>query len=155
LVLRVIGSNLKGKTIEEWDIELHKYTKVPDAEIHGVLEISYKGLSDLDQKIFLDIVCFFKGERWEYVKRILDACGFNPDIRVFVNKCLITVDENGCLEMHDLIQDMGREIVRKESASNPGERSRLWSHKDVLNVLQGNLVRVMSFFNFHKMFFYY
>ncbi|WJX49293.1 hypothetical protein P8452_35748 [Trifolium repens] len=34
---------------------------------------------------------------------------------------------------------MGREIVRKESASNPGERSRLWSHKDVLNVLQGNL----------------
>ncbi|KAK2379229.1 TMV resistance protein N [Trifolium repens] len=139
LALRVIGSNLKGKSIEEWDIELQKYKKVPDAEIQGVLEISYKCLSDLDQKIFLDIACFFKGERWDYVKRILDACDFFPVIRVFVSKCLITVDENGCLEMHDLIQDMGREIVRKESTSNPGERSRLWSHKDVLNVLKGNL----------------
>ncbi|AES87225.1 disease resistance protein (TIR-NBS-LRR class), putative [Medicago truncatula] len=139
LALRVIGSNLKGKSIEEWDIELQKYRKVPDAEIQGVMEISYKGLSDLDQKIFLDIACFFKGERWDYAKRILDACDFYPVIRAFNSKCLITVDENGLLQMHDLIQDMGREIVRKESTSNPGERSRLWSHKDVLDVLKGNL----------------
>ncbi|AES87246.1 putative TIR domain, winged helix-turn-helix DNA-binding domain-containing protein [Medicago truncatula] len=139
LVLTVIGSNLKGKSIHEWHIELQKYRKVPDAEIQSVLEISYKGLSDLDQKVFLDIACFFKGERWDYVKRILDACGFYPVIRVFVSKCLLIVDENGCLEMHDLIQDMGREIIRKESTSNPGERSRLWSHKDALDVLKGNL----------------
>jgi GTPase SAR1 family protein len=145
LALKVIGSNLKGKNIEEWDIELKKYRKVPDAEIQGVLEISYNGLSDLEQKSFLDIACFFKGERWDYVKRVLEACDFFPVIRVFVSKCLITVDENGCLEMHDLIQDMGREIVRKESTSNPGERSRLWSHHDVLGVLKGNLVRIISF----------
>jgi hypothetical protein len=136
---------LKGKCIEEWDIELQKYKKVPDAEIQDVLEISYKCLSDLDQKIFLDIACFFKGERWEYVKRILDACGFIPVIRVFVSKCLITVDENDCLQMHDLIQAMGREIVRKESPSNPGERSRLWSYNDVLDVLIGNLVSIVYF----------
>lgn len=145
LALRVLGSNLKGKSIEEWDIELQKYRKVPDAEIQGVLEISYKCLSDLDRKIFLDIACFFKGERWDYVKRILDACDFFPAIRVFVSKCLMTIDEKGCLEMHDLIQDMGREIVRKESTSNPGERTRLWSHKEVLDVLRGNLVRIISF----------
>ncbi|XP_014509939.1 TMV resistance protein N isoform X2 [Vigna radiata var. radiata] len=131
LALRVIGSNLKGRGPEECETELQKYRKVPDLEIQGVLEISYTSLSNLDQKIFLDIACFFKGERWDYVKRILDACDFNPDIKVFVSKCLITVDENGCLEMHDLIQDMGREIVRKESPSNPGYRSRLWCHKDV------------------------
>jgi hypothetical protein len=47
--------------------------------------------------------------------------------------------------MHDLIQEMGREIVRKEAASNPGERSRLWAHQDVLNVLKGNLVRFVSY----------
>jgi hypothetical protein len=145
LALKVIGSNLKGKSIEEWDIELHKYKKVPDAEIQGVLEISYKCLSEWDKKVFLDIACFFKGERWDYVKRILDACDFYPTIRVFVSKCLLTVNENGCLEMHDLIQDMGREIVRKESTSNPGERSRLWSHNEVLDVLKGNLVTNMSF----------
>jgi len=145
LALKVIGSNLKGKNVEEWDIELQRYRKVPDAEIQGVLEISYKGLSELEQKAFLDIACFFKGERWDYVKRIQEACDFFPVIRVFVSKCLLTVDENGCIEMHDLIHDMGREIVRKESTSNPGERSRLWSHQDVLDVLKGNLVRIISF----------
>ncbi|CAJ1940541.1 unnamed protein product [Sphenostylis stenocarpa] len=138
LALRVIGSNLKGRSPEEWEIELQKYRKVPDAEIQGVLEISYESLSNLDRKIFLDIACFFKGERWDYVKRILDASDFYPDIQVFVSKCLITVDEYGCLEMHDLIQDIGREIVRKESPSNPGCRSRLWSHKEVHEVLREN-----------------
>ncbi|ESW26561.1 hypothetical protein PHAVU_003G129700 [Phaseolus vulgaris] len=138
LALRVIGSNLKGRGPEEWETELQKYRKVPDVEIQGVLEISYTSLSDLDQKIFLDIACFFKGERWDYVKRILDACDFHPDIQVFVSKGLLTIDENGCLEMHDLIQDMGREIVRKESPSNPGYRSRLWSLKEVHEVLKEN-----------------
>nr|KYP57825.1 TMV resistance protein N [Cajanus cajan] len=138
LALRVIGSNLKGRSAEEWQIELQKYRKVPDDEIQGVLEISYNSLSHLDQNVFLDIACFFKGEKWDYVKRILEACDFYPNIRVFVSKCLITIDENGCLEMHDLIQDMGREIVRKESPSNPGNRSRLWFHKEVHEVLEEN-----------------
>jgi len=148
LALRVIGSNLKGRGPEKWETELQKYRKVPDSEIQGVLEISYTSLSNLDQKIFLDIACFFKGERWDYVKRILDACDFNPDIQVFVSKCLISVDENGCLEMHDLLQDMGREIVRKESPSNPGYRSRLWSHKDVHEVLKENSVRILTILYF-------
>ncbi|XP_028785245.1 disease resistance-like protein DSC1 [Neltuma alba] len=40
--------------------------------------------------------------------------------------------------MHDLIKQMGREIVRKEAPLNPGERSRLWNYKDVLKVLHEN-----------------
>ncbi|GLT52987.1 hypothetical protein SLA2020_262870 [Shorea laevis] len=39
--------------------------------------------------------------------------------------------------MHDLLQEVGREIVRKESLE-PGERSRLWFHEDVLHVLEEN-----------------
>ncbi|XP_061356885.1 TMV resistance protein N-like [Gastrolobium bilobum] len=138
LALKVIGSNLKGGSLEDWEMELDKYKNIPNAEIQGVLEISYNSLSELDQKTFLDIASFFKGERWEYVKRLLKACDFFPIIRVFVSKCLIIIDENGCLEMHDLIQDMGREIVRKESPLNPGDRSRIWYHKEVLQVLTEN-----------------
>lgn len=37
--------------------------------------------------------------------------------------------------MHDLIEDMGKEIVRQESPTEAGERSRLWFHEDVLQVL--------------------
>ncbi|RDY07575.1 TMV resistance protein N, partial [Mucuna pruriens] len=135
LALQVIGSNLKGGSLKDWKMELDNYKKIPNAKIQEVLEISYHSLYDLDQKIFLDIACFFKGERWEYVERILKACDFFPSIRVFIVKCLITIDENGCLDMHDLIQVMGKEIVRKESSENVGDRTRLWSHKEVLRVL--------------------
>ncbi|KAK7283855.1 hypothetical protein RIF29_13603 [Crotalaria pallida] len=133
LALKVIGSNLKGWSIAECEMELEKYRKIPDAEIQGVLEISYNSLSEFDKKIFLDIACFFKGERWDYVKRILVACGFCPVIRLFVNKSLITVDENGCLEL-----DMGKEIVRKESPSDLGARSRLCSPEEIIRVLEEN-----------------
>jgi len=142
LALCVIGSNLKGKSIEEWEIDLGKYRKVPHADIQGVLEISYYSLSELERKIFLDCACFFKGEKWVYVERVLEACDYSPCFRVFASKCLMTIDENGCLEMHDLIQDMGREVVRKKSLLIPGKRSRLWYHKDILQVLKENSARM-------------
>ncbi|XLR42073.1 hypothetical protein HN51_020270 [Arachis hypogaea] len=135
LALEVIGSHLGGFTsVDSWEEELHKYRI--DPSIQGVLEISYNSLYELDQKTFLDIACFFKGEKWDYVKRVLKACDFYPIVRVFISKCLITVNQSGCLDMHDLVQDMGKEIVMNESPTNPGERSRLWSHKDILQVLK-------------------
>ena len=145
LALKVIASNLKGARPKDWEMELEKYKKIPNAEIQGILEISYLSLFELDQKSFLDIACFFKGERWEYVERILKACGFFPSIRPFVMKSLINIDENGCLDMHDLIQDMGREVVRKESPLNLGDRSRLCSYEEVIEVLKENLVRNLNF----------
>ncbi|KAG4380260.1 hypothetical protein AAZX31_16G123000 [Glycine max] len=36
------------------------------------------------------------------------------------------------------MMDMGKEIVRRESPKEPGERSRLWSHEDINQVLQEN-----------------
>ncbi|GLT71271.1 hypothetical protein SLA2020_433040 [Shorea laevis] len=41
--------------------------------------------------------------------------------------------------MHDLIRDMGREIVRERSRKDLGQRSRLWFHKDVLDVLNKHM----------------
>lgn len=42
--------------------------------------------------------------------------------------------------MHDLIQEMGREVVREESIKNPGQRSRLWDPEEVDDVLTNNRV---------------
>jgi len=50
------------------------------------------------------------------------------------------IDGNGCVRMHDLVQDMGREIVRQVSTSEPGGRSRLWSNEDIVHVLEENTV---------------
>ena len=52
-----------------------------------------------------------------------------------IDKSLIAMSDHGDLRMHNLIKQMGREIVRKEAPLNPGKRSRLWNHKDVLKIL--------------------
>ncbi|KAI4332569.1 hypothetical protein L6164_017466 [Bauhinia variegata] len=41
--------------------------------------------------------------------------------------------------MHDLLRDMGREIVRHESPSWPGKRSRIWSSEDIIHILEANV----------------
>ncbi|KAG7945127.1 hypothetical protein I3843_15G136900 [Carya illinoinensis] len=40
--------------------------------------------------------------------------------------------------MHDLLQDIGNEIVRQESPEESGKRSRLYFHEDVCEVLEKN-----------------
>jgi hypothetical protein len=57
-----------------------------------------------------------------------------------MEKSLITIDQARTLWMHDLLQEMGREIVRRESPKEPGRRSRLWLYEDVLHVLKNNTV---------------
>ncbi|XP_027331302.1 TMV resistance protein N-like isoform X1 [Abrus precatorius] len=140
LALKVIGSNLVGKSIRECECALEQYERIPDRKIQDILKVSYDCLSENAQYVFLDIACFFKGERREYVERILDKCDFYPtyNIGILVDKSLLTVDQYGHLRMHDLIQDMGKEVVRQESPRRPGERSRLYFHEDVLNVLTEN-----------------
>ncbi|KAI9076734.1 hypothetical protein K1719_041317 [Acacia pycnantha] len=109
--------------------------------LHEILKISYDCLPDDAKPIFLDISCFFKNERLEFVEDILGACysGTRFYIEILAEKSLITIADNGCLLMHDLIQQMGKEIVNLEAPLNPGKRSRLWYYKDVLNVLHKNL----------------
>ncbi|KAI4356920.1 hypothetical protein L6164_000900 [Bauhinia variegata] len=40
--------------------------------------------------------------------------------------------------MHDLIQDMGKEVVKQDASSKLGQYSRLWNHEDIVNVLTTN-----------------
>jgi hypothetical protein len=127
----------------EWERRLKKYGKYPHGDIQKILKVSYKGLDDdTEQDIFLDIACFFKGYNRNYVEGILDACDLNArcGITNLIDKCLVTVEQDNKLSMHDLVQQMGRKIVRKESKKECGKRSRLWHYEDVLEVLNENKV---------------
>ena len=53
---------------------------------------------------------------------------------------LITINKKGDLYMHDLLQEMGQQIVFRESPNEPGGRSRLWYREDVLHTLKNNTV---------------
>ncbi|XLS84422.1 hypothetical protein HN51_034588 [Arachis hypogaea] len=110
--------------------------KNPPKDIQSVLRVSYDSLEGNEKDIFLDIACFFNGKKWEYVKNVLHGCGmFTEDgIRILVDKSLLTIND-GYLRMHDLIQNMGREIVKQEAPREVSDRSRLWFHEDVLELL--------------------
>ncbi|KAJ6855347.1 disease resistance-like protein DSC1 isoform X1 [Populus alba x Populus x berolinensis] len=140
LALKVLGSLLFGKTKKEWESELNKDEKLTRQKVHSVLRISYEALDSEEKSIFLDIACFFRGHRVDFVKRILDGCGFKTDIgfSVLIDRCLIKISDDK-VEMHDLLQEMAHEVVRKESLNELGGQSRLWSPKDVYQVLTDNL----------------
>ncbi|KAL6203908.1 hypothetical protein ACLB2K_021178 [Fragaria x ananassa] len=59
-------------------------------------------------------------------------------IEVLTEKALISINEKNGILMHDLLEEMGKEIVRQESPTEPGERSRLWRYEDVYRVFMEN-----------------
>ncbi|XP_052292555.1 disease resistance protein RUN1-like isoform X4 [Citrus sinensis] len=139
LALEILGCFLYGKGKEVWENAINELKRILNMEIQKVLKISFDGLDDEQKNIFLDIACFFKGEDKEFVIKFLDACGFAAQIGIsdLVDKSLIIIHGNS-ITVHDLLQEMGREIVRQESVNNPGERSRLWHHEDIIEVLTSN-----------------
>ncbi|XP_075646769.1 disease resistance protein RML1A-like [Castanea sativa] len=140
LALEIIARDLCGKAKNEWQSALDMYNEFPNKDIQKILRVSYDGLHDTEKDIFLDIACFFKGWYKDYVLNILNACGLCPNFGIprLVKKCLITVDKFGRLSMHDLIQQMGKEVVRQQAPDILRERSRLCCYKDSLKVLTTN-----------------
>ncbi|KAB5512744.1 hypothetical protein DKX38_029772 [Salix brachista] len=137
LALIVLGSSLYGKSTEEWYSALNKLAQNP--RIENALRISYDGLDEEQQSIFLDIAHFFRRFEQKQAIRILD--GFYRrsvifDISTLIDKCLITTSDNK-LEIHDLLQEMAFNIVRAESKF-PGKRSRLCHLPDVVHVMEEN-----------------
>ena len=124
-----------------WESVLGCLRESLERKILDVLQISFDGLKITEQKIFLDIACFFKGMTKYRVANILQTLHHKPyiDIDVLVEKSLITII-NEELWMHDLLQELGKEIVRRESLEELGRRSRLWVKEDVLHVLKDNTV---------------
>ena len=142
LALEVLGSFLCKKNIVEWESELNRVTEFCDRGILNVLQISFDELRPTEKDIFLNIACFFNHKNRADVIKILDYLELHAIIglRVLIDKSLIQLHENQ-LCMHDLLQEMGRDIFCQECSKDPGKRSRLWSFKDIDNVLTKNTVR--------------
>ena len=142
LALSIIGANLHRRSEMECQSTLDKYEGIPDKDIQKVLQVSYQGLDDTEQNIFLNLACFFKGHFKDYVVDILNCCDLHPVIGIqkLIDKCLINVDRFNKLWMRDLLQQMGREIVRQESLQKPELCSRLWYYEESFEVLTENKV---------------
>ena len=141
LALIVLGSFLYKRSAVEWENEFEKLKEQPKLDVIRVLKISYDGLERQDQEIFKDTACFLNHEKEDYVVQILkNHLGRYLGLSNLIDKSLLKISENNELWMHDLVENMGRDIVRQESLE-PGERRRLWLYKDIDHVLKNNTVR--------------
>ncbi|OMP05568.1 hypothetical protein COLO4_08733 [Corchorus olitorius] len=136
IALKVLGATLYQKSMDEWNSALEKLEEYPEGDIFGPLKISFDGLGRLERNMFLDLACFYENNgKLLYVTNWL-GCFYNGawiGISNLVDKCL--VDGGSDYRMHDLLKEMGMDIVRQES-EDPGKRSRLWCPGDVYHVLK-------------------
>ena len=143
LALEVIGSNLFGKSVQEWESAIKQYKRIPNDQILEILKVSFDGLGEEEKSVFLDITCCFKGYKLSGVEEKLRALYNNCmkyHIGVLVEKSLIKISDDDRVTFHDLIEDMGKEIDRLESPREPGKRRRLWLQQDIIQVLKHNSV---------------
>jgi hypothetical protein len=114
-----------------------------EKDILNKLKISYDSLSGGARMMFLDIACFMIGQREHIAMQIFDACKLDYKgastvfFRSLKDKCLVKLDEDRRIVMHDLLRDMGRQVVEDESQGTP---SRLWQPEMVQRVLQNKEV---------------
>ncbi|KAL6184833.1 hypothetical protein ACLB2K_046233 [Fragaria x ananassa] len=137
LAIKVLGSSVRGRNVKLWSSALKRLAKNPPKGIIDVLKVSFDGLEETEKKTFLDIACFFKGLNKDRVIKILSGCddgGVEMDVQVLIDRSLVTLFGRK-LEMHDLVQEMGREVVFQECRDEPGKRSRLWLPKEIIHVL--------------------
>ncbi|KAJ7974076.1 Disease resistance protein [Quillaja saponaria] len=132
--LERIGSHLHGEPIKEWELEMKDYEIHLPKEIYEKLYRDFEELVHGENKFFLDIACFFEGEPWKHVKNLYNAETYLKNLQ---EKSLLALDEDKILRMQDLLRRLGRQIIRQE-AENPWERSRLWAHEEVIQVISQN-----------------
>ncbi|XP_019230925.1 PREDICTED: TMV resistance protein N-like [Nicotiana attenuata] len=141
LALQVLGSSLRGKNIDVWKSALDKLEVIPANQIMKKLKLGYDSLKDdHDKNLFLDIACFFTRKDKDYVIAVLDESYTYTRVGIqnLADRLLLTIEGNKLI-MHQMLRDMGREIVRQESPKKPGRRTRLWHYKDSFNVLRDDM----------------
>ncbi|KAL8239833.1 hypothetical protein R6Q59_016400 [Mikania micrantha] len=143
LTIKVLGLFLCGRPESDWEDAIERLKKIPLKETLEKLELSYNGLENDQKEIFLDVACILKGETKDQATRVLESCGFYAKIglRVLVEKCLITISNDGRLGLHKHMEEMGKNSVRRLHPNEPYKHSRLWVAKEIEEILVKGLAR--------------
>lgn len=159
LALKVLGSDLCERDNIYWKAKLDRLKSRSHGDIYEVLETSYEELSIEQKSVFLDIACFFRSEKVDYVTSLLNSHGVDVSsvIKDLVDKCLITLSDDR-VEMHDMLQTMGKEISLKAETIGIRDLSwlsrygnqclwhiRLWESDDICDLLTKGMVMAYPF----------
>ncbi|CAI9293457.1 unnamed protein product [Lactuca saligna] len=149
LALKVLGSSLfsdaeepreKSSMIGVWRSTLNSLNSLKgdlDCKIQAILQKSFDSLPHASNKeLFLHIVFFFVGEYEGYVAKILEhEWHAKAGIRTLINRCLLTISPSKKLMVHQLLQEMARNIVLQESR-DPAARSRVSQNDESYRLLR-------------------
>ncbi|PWA50623.1 disease resistance protein (TIR-NBS-LRR class) family [Artemisia annua] len=145
LTIKVLGSFLCGQSEPYWIDVIERLKTIPLEATMKRLEISFDGLENDYKEIFLDVACILKGWIKKDAIRALESRGFHAEVglRVLEQKSLITISKNWegklCLGMHDHLEEMGRNIVRRSHPDEPQRHSRLWIRNEIKYILSNDL----------------
>nr|AXU93564.1 RPP4/RPP5-like protein [Arabidopsis thaliana]AXU93565.1 RPP4/RPP5-like protein [Arabidopsis thaliana] len=110
LGLSVLGSSLKGRDKDEWVKMMPRLRNDSDDKIEETLRVGYDS----------------------NVKELLED---DVGLTMLAEKSLIRITPGGYIEMHNLLEKLGREIDRANSKGNPGKRQFLTNFEDIREVL--------------------
>ncbi|KAJ9551385.1 hypothetical protein OSB04_015430 [Centaurea solstitialis] len=141
LTIKVLGSFLCGKNELEWTDALERLKTIPLKETLKKLELSYIDLEEDYKEIFLDVACILRYWMKDDAIIVLESCGFHArnGLRVLEQRSLIKISKYGTLGMHDHIEELGMNIVRRLHPDEPNKHSRLWIEEEIGDVLADDM----------------
>ena len=145
LALEVMGGFLADKKNDQeyWIKAIFALRNHPD--VTTCLKISYDGLvNEDDRSIFVDIACFMLGHPKDIALAIWDSIDElsapSWSLRRLIDKGLVKVVDGGLLSMHDLLRDMGRNIVIELARAKDLVQSHIWDASMATKIIQNKEV---------------
>ncbi|KAL6332030.1 hypothetical protein AAG906_020389 [Vitis piasezkii] len=142
-----------GNNIVGMDFHLKQLKSLIKVELDEVLMVGIYGIggigkTTISKAIYNDISSQFDEPKFNNISQGINVI----KERLRLKRVLIVLDDvdnymqlenlagkhENKLDMHDLVQQMGQEVVRQEHPKEPGKRSRLWDNKDVDSMLTRN-----------------
>lgn len=135
LGLCVVGSSLRKKKEDEWEVVLHRLETSLDRDIERILKVGYDGLHEKDQALFLYIAVFFNYTKCDHLSAMLADLDERHGLKTLVDKSLICISTNGDIQMHKLLQQVGTQEIKRQE---PWKRHILIDPYEICDVLQSN-----------------
>jgi hypothetical protein len=158
LALEVMGAYLFDKKDPKHEVVWKEATRslrvdpgAIDQKLQNIFNINYEGLSSLAYKLMLlDISCFMINWHENVAMSFRESCisctcpsSKSPysSLMRLIDKSLVKVGQKGYLQMHDvIIRDMARDVVKRQSLQEVGERSHLYDFIEAKEVLENDKV---------------
>ncbi|KAL0800728.1 hypothetical protein Bca101_055903 [Brassica carinata] len=127
----------ENTTIKRWEDELRLLETWPLKNVEEILRNSYDRLDSKDKIAFLHVACLLNGYPFKHATSLLDDG--DPRMNHLSTKSLISISTDGCINMHFLVMQIGKEIVRQECEYRPFRQRFLWDADEIYNVLDNKI----------------